>query len=146
MSLLVVNGTSARSALLSSWTRIVQPPVSTFRVAFGGDHALVDALSGDDQGAAAGDAALDPHRLSRRDRWWPGRAGVADPGDLGRSEWVARLRTIVNRARPPLPIDSKCGARTFVTRAWTRGRVAVSYAGDELFRESASAVSARDRL
>jgi hypothetical protein len=56
----------------------------------GVDHADVDALSGHDQGAAAGHAPLDPDRLGRRDRWRPGRAGIADAGCLGRGERVGQ--------------------------------------------------------
>lgn len=52
--------------------------------------ADVDALTGDDQGSSAADAAFDPQRFGCRRRWWSGGAGVAEAGDLGGAEGVGQ--------------------------------------------------------
>jgi hypothetical protein len=59
------------------------------------DDADVDALFGNDQSAAAGDAPLHAQRFGSWRGWRTGRAGVAEPGLLGRGERVGRLRSSV---------------------------------------------------
>jgi hypothetical protein len=54
------------------------------------DDADVDALFGNDQCAAAGDASLHAQRLGRGRGWWPGGAGVAQPGLFGGGERVGQ--------------------------------------------------------
>ena len=90
MLLVVVQGTSATRT--SGGLVDTDGPVGRFHVqgASGVDDADVDPLTGQNQGASAGHAPLDPDRLGRRDWWRPGRAGVADPGDLRRGQWVGQ--------------------------------------------------------
>jgi hypothetical protein len=52
--------------------------------------ADVDAPSGHDQGAATGHPPLDADELGCRDWCRPGWSRMADPGDLGRGEWVGQ--------------------------------------------------------
>jgi hypothetical protein len=56
----------------------------------GVDDPDVDALPGDDEGAAAGHPTLHAQRLGGRCRWWAGGAGVAEAGQLGGGERVGQ--------------------------------------------------------
>lgn len=58
--------------------------------AAGVDHADVDALSGDGQGAAAADPPLDPLWVGGRLGWRAGGPGVADAGHVGWGEWIGQ--------------------------------------------------------
>jgi hypothetical protein len=54
----------------------------------GVDHADVDALPGDGQGAAAADPPFHPWRVSGRLGWRTGGPGISDAGRLRRGERV----------------------------------------------------------
>lgn len=63
---------------------------------FNGDNATrvgdtgVDALTGDDDAAAAADPSIEPLSAAGRGRWWAGGAVVAEAGQVGASEWVGQ--------------------------------------------------------
>jgi hypothetical protein len=106
MLLVVVHGTSATRARRRRERGPLCRPVRRTESVRHGD-ADVDVLSGDDPGASAGHAPLDPDRLGRRDRWWPGRAGVPETSDLGRVSGSGGLRSRTpSAARCSTPDDS----------------------------------------
>lgn len=54
------------------------------------DDTDVDPLPSNDRSAATADPSLDAERLRCRSGWWPGGAGVTQPGLLGPGERVGQ--------------------------------------------------------